>query len=152
VEVGLHALIRVRPPRVHIELVSADAGVTVTVQARAPDADNPDQQLKRAELWIEDHRYAVWDATGKAFVQTVQIPASALRSGANQLTFQCYNAAGGSAEAMVNVQGAASAGLPDLYGLVVGVADYQNARVPGGRPENLKHTTEDARALRAAWL
>jgi WD40 repeat protein len=156
VESELGALVRIRPPRVAMEIAAGgEAGaeaITVTVRARAQEADNPDQQLKKAELWVEDYRYATWDATGKAFAQTVSIPMSALRSGTNQLTFQCTNAAGGTDETAVKATGIDRKELPDLYGLVVGVGDYQNAVGPEGRPQDLRHTVNDATEIRAAWI
>jgi WD40 repeat protein len=156
-ETTLPSLVRIRPPHVMISLVyrdkkPSDDVVEVTLQADAYDKDNPDQQLKRAELWIEDYRYASWPGAGKNFTKTISIPRSALRSGANQLTFQCYNEAGSNDEATLPLQQGNRTDRPNLFGLVVGIGNYQNARVPGGRPPvDLKYTTADARAMRDAW-
>jgi WD40 repeat protein len=156
VEARLGTLVRIRPPEVGVRQVGAaktnGAAVCVKVLARAQDGTNPDQQLSRAELWVEDHRFAQWQVSGcKEFVEEVFVPVSKLRAGPNQITFQCFNVAGGSEEATLEVSGPNRDGPPDLHGLVVGIGDYRQAHVPGGRPENLKHTVADAQAIRDAW-
>ncbi len=156
-DADLRSFVKLRPPRVTIENVSpelrSDAVMTVNLAAHAVDPNHPDQHLASAELWIEDHRYAVWEASGSTFARTVSIPVSALRSGINQLTFQCVNASGSKDETTIKITGGVRERLPDLYGLVIGVADYENARGPDGRPPtSLRYTTRDASAMRAAWL
>jgi WD40 repeat protein len=157
IDVGLQSLVKVRPPEVKIDIVDAenrpaDKDVTVIIRAVSQDRANPDQHLTRADLWIDDFRYATWEIGGTAFSKPVTIPASALRTGDNQLTFQCRNAKGGLDEATARIAGAPRDGLPDLYGLVIGVGDYGNSRGPTGRLGDLPFTITDARAIREAWL
>lgn len=155
IDAEIRSLAKVRPPRAHID-VAANRGpegdLTVTVSARSLDTDSPDQRLTNAELWIEDYRFMEWRASGREFAQTVKIPAAALRSGANQVTFQCTNVAGGSEEATARIAGVEREEQPSLYGLVVGIKNYEKAKGPEGTPKNLRYTVEDARAIRAAWL
>jgi WD40 repeat protein len=154
VEGTLQTIVGVRPPKVSLTVLAKDpsAGAEVTLRAQAIDRDNRDQQLVRSELWIDDYRFATWETSNSQFDRTVTIPGSAFRAGANQLTFQCFNAAGGTAEDKAAVQRPLPRDMPHLYGLIVGIDDYSKARIPGGAPENLKYTKEDAREMRQAWL
>jgi WD40 repeat protein len=152
VEGTLRTIVGFRPPQVTLTQRAGGEELEVTMHARAFDKDNPDQQLQRVELWIDDFRLGVWNAAGSQFDKTIRIPRSSLRSGVNQLTLQCFNKAGGNDEDKKTVRHEMRKELPDLHGLVIGIDDYSKARVPGGAPENLKYTKEDAREMRQAWL
>src|SRR4029079_13397830 len=87
--------------------------------------NNPDLQLDRVELWLNDYRLKVWNEKGKNRIQEeVTIPASAFRAGDNQLTLLATNPARGRAEAIRFIQNPREAGKLALHGVAVGVNDY----------------------------
>lgn len=144
------------PPAVRVELAGGgivDCEVKVLLVA-SPRGDNPDHLPRQVELWINDFRYRTWQAEGRPFRQEVRIPASLLRPGANELVLQTYNRLGGRAEAAVSVVGPVATEKPRLFGVIVGIDDYEQAR-PGPDGQrflgNLKGARKDAEAMHANW-
>ncbi|GIW84511.1 MAG: hypothetical protein KatS3mg107_0171 [Gemmataceae bacterium] len=120
--------------------------------------NNPDLLPERVELWLNDYRYRTWDLRGQqAFQATLEVPASLLRTGENQITALAYNPARGRAEAVHYLQKENGPTQPrQLFGLAVGVNDYSahrtadQIRVRG--LGDLIYARHDAVALRQAWL
>ena len=125
----------------------------VTLSAR-PHGDNPDHQPQQIDLWLNDHRFQTWNADGQPFSQTIVIPSSRLRHGANELTLQSYNRLGGRAETTATVQCTRQADRPKLYGLSVGINDYSKSQAaPDGKRflGNLRTATRDAESMKESW-
>lgn len=152
---------RIEPPSVRIDVAERELKgekVVVTLVAE-PRSANPDHMPQRVELWINDYRFATWDAGGRPFRKTVDVPASALRAGANELTLQAYNRVTGRGEGradasatLVNPRPPAS---PRLFGLAVGINDYKQAVLgPGGKRDlgDLQFARRDALEMQKGWL
>jgi len=91
--------------------------------------NNPDLQLDRIELWLNDHRFKVWNAAGKnTIAEEVAIPAGAFRAGDNQITLLATNPARGRAETMRFIRNAVTAQKTGLHGLAIGVDNYDEHR------------------------
>jgi WD40 repeat protein len=101
-------------------------GVTLNVTV-TPLGKNPDLIANRVELWLNDHRYQVWNGQEARAVE-LTIPASAFRSGDNQITVLAMNPARGRAEKTQFVHNPASPARPELHGLVAGINDYSAHR------------------------
>jgi WD40 repeat protein len=154
VEAGLRNILGLEPPAVAVvperkDLADAEA-IKATLSAAVRDAAKPEQELKRVEFWLEDHLFKSWDVTGKEFAAAVTVPREKLRSGSNQLTLQCVNRAQVRSEAVAVVRGPRRTEAPRLFGLMIGVEDYSQARLPPGFAK-LDYPAADARALRELW-
>jgi uncharacterized caspase-like protein len=127
-------------------------GVAVRV-AVEPSGNNPDLIPHRVELWVNDCRYRAWPTKGKdKFAAEEVIPASAFRSGDNQITVLALNPARGRAEKSSTVHNPAKAEPPALIGLMGGIDDYSTHRkaAAGARDafENLTKAAADVTAMR----
>jgi len=141
------------PAPVRLGLKSTVAGVgglDLTV-AVTPRGSNPDLLPDRVELWVNDHRYKVWDAHARKPLEVaLTLPPGALRAGENQLSVLTFNAAGGRAEDVRTVSNPRAAGPTDLLGLSVGINDYSGHRknASGARAfGDLTSALKDARGL-----
>jgi WD40 repeat protein len=141
------ALVKIEPTAREVH----DRDLEVTVLAD-PSSDNPDRVPDRTELWVNDHRIRVWRPETKRFRATVRIPLTALRSGKNVLTIQCYNRLAGRGEAQAVVDCRRKPAQQTLHGLAVGIRDYHSSRGPSGKPyPNLHGTWNDAREMVRVW-
>jgi WD40 repeat protein len=91
--------------------------------------NNPDLQLDRIELWLNDHRLQDWNGKGKnSLTEEVEIPSWKFRAGDNQLTLLATNPARGRAETVRFIRNPNTADSPQLLGVSVGVNDYSAHR------------------------
>jgi WD40 repeat protein len=92
---------------------------------------NLDLVPNRVELWLNDHRFKVWE--GKDVQNTkaadLSIPATAFRAGDNQITLIAMNPLRGRAEVTRFVQNPAKPIEPTLFGMSVGIDDYSAHRL-----------------------
>jgi WD40 repeat protein len=150
------------PPAAKVELAAATTkGHDVKAILRAtPHGDNPDNQPRRAELWINEFRLGAWDDVprwkqeGTGLLIPLTIPYDKLRRGRNVVTFQTYNRLGGRSEDTAVITCERPDSPPRLWGLAVGVNDYSAARpAPGGGRAlgDLKSAVSDAEDLRKSW-
>src|SRR5262249_9580381 len=118
---------------------------------RAPEANH---ELRSVILWVNDYRFAEWteeeldlDKNG-AFNKRLTIPRDKLRRATNLLTLQCYNRGDVRGEAKpVKVYCERPRGPVNLYGVFVGVSNYQDAKP---KLDTLR-AAEDARAMYGVW-
>ncbi|MBY0524252.1 MAG: caspase family protein [Gemmataceae bacterium] len=160
---GIHTPERVtfpemEPPEVVLEAATTevdkqDVKLKVRVTARG-SRDN--QKLDKVLLWINDYQFLTWAPTNGSFEVDVDVPRGKLRQGANLLTLQGYNRAGGRGEATpVTVNYTETAPQPKLYGLMVGVGDYSKCAL---RQKKSKlqlgdlNADKDAEAMHKMWL
>jgi WD40 repeat protein len=108
------------------QFVVRPPGVTLTLSVN-PLGKNPDLIPDRVELWLNDHRYQVWKGQEARAVE-LTIPASAFRSGDNQITVLAMNPARGRAEKTQYVHNPAPPAKPELHGIVAGINDYSAHR------------------------
>ena len=147
------------PPPVDLALGQAvvrGKSVKVNLAVNA-QGSNPDLQLDRVELWVNDYRLKVWDEKGKNQIkEIVTIPASAFRPGDNQLTLLATNPGAGRAEAMRHIENPNEIGQPSLHGVAVGINDYsahRKADAVGVRSfGDLVRADDDASAFRKSVL
>jgi WD40 repeat protein len=129
-------------PKDQVYLVM-DRDPTVTVQA-APRGQGPNDQLRKAILWINDHQFRTWNLQGGAFTQKIEIPRKLLRHGPNEVLLQCYNRGDVRGESLpVRLLYEGPVVKPTLYGVVVGVGDYRRSHP---RQKDLK-AGQDARQI-----
>jgi WD40 repeat protein len=145
------------PPAVSMQLSAKVATEPVTVLlSAAPRGQNPDHIPQRAELWINDFRFKLWELKGSKFSETVTIPQAQLRSGENKLIFQVFNRLGGRDEVIGSITNPNAPPQPKLLGLAVGIDDYRasSEKSPDGTRNlltNLQSAVNDARRQKEQW-
>ena len=115
-----------------------------------PAGDRSNQQIARVLLWINDYKHL--EVTGpfpadQPFPVKITVPRAKLRGGPNVITLQAYNQAGGRGETTVEITYDRPAAVPRLFGLFVGVNNYEKA-IP---PQPSIRGGTDARGLAEAW-
>jgi WD40 repeat protein len=150
---------RSEPPSVALTLAAVPGGWEATLSA-TPHGDNPDNQPRVGELWLNDFRlerwpdFDKWDKQGRTYVRKVKVPAAALRAGDNTLTFQIFNRLGGRAEDSKTVNDPRAPAPPRLLGIAVGINDYKASTPPRGQRDrltNLNNAINDAAAIKKAF-
>jgi WD40 repeat protein len=149
-----------KPPAGEIA-AAGDVEVTLTAGPHGRlDSKEPagvvldNQKPVRVLLWVNDYQLATWqpgpddlDKNG-VFRQTVKVPRGRLRVGLNLLTAQCYNKGDLRSEGPpVRVRFERRVPERSLYGLFVGVGDYQRSRP---RQVSLR-SAQDVEVLKKAW-
>jgi WD40 repeat protein len=147
------------PPAVAMTLAALPDGWEATLTT-TPHGDNPDNQPRAGELWVNDYRAARWpdfdnwEKKGKSLVRKVKIPANFLRAGENTVTFQIFNRLGGRSEDSRTITDPRATPRPRLLGIAVGINDYKASTPPRGQRDrltNLNNAVNDATAIKKAW-
>lgn len=144
-----------------------DVKVTLTI---SPHGKNDDFQPRRAALWINNHLLweknfpldlkkdlqgpDKWIVEGLVFRREFTLANQLLRTGANELTFQVYNRLGGRQDSTVKLYCLRKPQPPHLFGLAVGINDYQAAARTGNARDdlqNLKSAYSDAADIQKTW-
>jgi WD40 repeat protein len=149
----------IEPPLVDVRVVTKpdkDNDLELEVRIRPTDRTNtnPQQRISRVVVWLDDVRLPLALKPDRLGVidRKVKIDRKYLLFGANRITVQCYNEAGGRGQKEVLDSDRKPieylAGIKadrDLYALCVGINDYSKAK--GDRPENLYCSEPDAREM-----
>jgi WD40 repeat protein len=133
----------------------------LTVKMRAtPRVENPDYEMVKAALWVNDYRVMTWTDFKKDWRPgdkgrlslSFDVTNDKLRTGKNTLTFQTFNRIGARSDATVVVECERKGNDPRLFGLTIGIDDYPGT-AKGARGETLgklKSARSDAEAIKAA--
>ena len=139
------------PPQVRVVTsrpVVRDDDLTVKLSVK-PRGDGDNLQPEKVLVWVNDFLFDAWASTNPGSQErTITVPRAKLRRGTNVVVAQCYNKAGGRGEAnRAFVELAAAPEQPKLFGVFVGVGNYQKAK-----PQQATLSADiDAQGLYEAW-
>lgn len=162
------------PPKVDLDLAELPAGVTrmpasrakvpagkavkINVQITSRDLSASDQLLKKMVVWLNDTKLETAKgedplkptALGRFKVTPITIDPARLQHGPNLVKVQCWNAKGGRGEAkMMFFYAPGTEAAPVLYGLAVGINNYEKAAVGKSGIVDLSCSVFDAIEMKA---
>jgi WD40 repeat protein len=126
------SLTDVEPPRLAFDASPdrlAGGAVRLSISAR-PSGERPEHRLKQVNLWVNGavvREWPVYDSGELNFLTFYDLPAEQLRRGTNVLTVQAYNRADVRRQAEARVRYDKPETPANLYGLVIGVGDYNQS-------------------------